>query len=843
MGGAMMRMMMLVRTRVFGFVVKHVFAMFSCATLLGAGVIILWSLHNSQTQLIFRLAEARNIDMTSALSVMFRDDVKKLLASATNPSPDSLRQLPEALDLSKRFSKILSGSRIAKVKIYSLDGTTLFSTEAKQIGENQGGNAGFLQARSGLVISNLVWRNRINAFDGDRFNVHLLASYVPVVEGGRVVAVFEQYQDISDLVEQIDQSRAEQALEIFAVFSVVWVAFVWVVRRARAIVDVHVARLESVNHRLDERVAERTKELRRSEERFRSLSDMSSDFYWETDRDHRFTLHAASDGDGDGDGDEGASDHHPFVGKFYWEVQGVAADEVACKIQRAALDAYCPFRNVETTQRMPGGRDRCVSVSGDPVFSQDGAFLGYRGVGRDITERRQSEERIRDLAYHDQLTGLPNRTLLNDRLTVALADAARTNRFCAFVLVDLDQFKVLNDTRGHACGDRLLRQVASRLGENTRDGDTVARLGGDEFAIILKALAASSRDDLQQQAQQAVERLLAEIRMPYDLGDTVHHCTASVGIAVSDGRDLSIEDLLKQADLAMYKAKQSGGDGFHFFDDDLERSAVAAAALEADLRVALVERQFTLHLQPQVDFETQEIQAAEALIRWNHPVRGLVQPNEFIGQAEQSGMIVSMGLWVLEEACAILADWKRRPELSRLVLSVNVSARQFQSDDFVAQATDVFRRTGVDPRRLKIELTESVMADHPQKVSFAMSQLKELGVTFSLDDFGTGYSSLSYLSTLPIDQLKIDRSFVSGIGQGARGLLICTATISLARSLNLTVVAEGVETEAEAHLLGDVHRCDLLQGYLFGRPMPRQDFEALCLRSPKGRQRAIRNIA
>ena len=437
---------------------------------------------------------------------------------------------------------------------------------------------------------------------------------------------------------------------------------------------------------------------------------------------------------------------------------------------------------------------------------------------RDISERKRAASAINQLALYDPLTALPNRRLLQDRIAQALHHAARTGEHGALLFIDLDHFKKLNDTLGHAKGDQLLQQVAQRLSACVREGDTVARFGGDEFVVVLAHLstdASVAATEVRSLAMKALERMSQVFR----LEQVEHHTTASVGAALFSDGTLSVEDVLRQADLAMYKSKAAGRNGLHFFDPAMQVAIEVRTRLEADLRVALREAQFVLYYQPQSDAERRMI-GVEALVRWQHPEMGLLPPNEFIALAEESGHILTLGQWVMETACRQLVQWSAHAATAHLAMAVNVSARQLQQADFVEQVLACLQRTGARPDRLTLELTESVLVSNMDDAIAKMVVLKARGVSFALDDFGTGYSSLSYLSRLPIDQLKIDRSFVSRMESSGNARSICVAIIGLARSLGLNVVAEGVETEAQFELLTAVHRCELVQGFLLGRPQP-----------------------
>jgi diguanylate cyclase (GGDEF)-like protein/PAS domain S-box-containing protein len=449
----------------------------------------------------------------------------------------------------------------------------------------------------------------------------------------------------------------------------------------------------------------------------------------------------------------------------------------------------------------------------------------YVGSFHDITKRREAENNIHQLAFYDPLTHLPNRRLLFDRITKAQATSKRNGHHGALMFIDLDNFKKLNDTRGHDVGDMLLCEVAQRLQSIVRAEDSVVRLGGDEFVVMLEnldseaAIAAAEADEIG-------HKLLTCLNEPFNLKGQEVHSTPSVGIVLFCGETQSIEQILKHADAAMYQSKAAGRNTLHFFDPDMQSALEARATMEVDLRAAIRAGQFRLYYQAQVD-NTGHIIGAEALIRWIHPLRGMISPADFIPLAEDSGLILPMGQWVLEAACTQLKIWSSSTLTRHLTLAVNVSARQYHQKDFVEQVLTVLDQSGADPRKLKLELTESLLVKDIEDVITKMTALKARGVCFSLDDFGTGYSSLSYLKRLPLDQLKIDQSFVRDLERDDNDATICAATIGLAHNLGLAVVAEGVESEAQRYFLGTVHRCNFMQGYLFAKPLPQHEFASL----------------
>jgi diguanylate cyclase (GGDEF)-like protein/PAS domain S-box-containing protein len=451
------------------------------------------------------------------------------------------------------------------------------------------------------------------------------------------------------------------------------------------------------------------------------------------------------------------------------------------------------------------------------VKDEAGQVTHYVDGMIDITERKAAEEQIQRLAFFDPLTQLPNRRFLMDRLEQSMANLARYQRKGALLFVDLDNFKILNDTHGHYKGDLLLREVAQRLLACIRKGDTVARLGGDEFVVMLEDLSEQSIDAASQ-AEVVAEKILATLNQNFQLAGHVCHSTPSIGITLYGEQAESIEEPLKRADLAMYQAKAAGRNTLRFFDPEMQAVVSARALLEAGLREALAGQQLLLHFQPQIG-GAGRLTGVEALVRWPHPLRGMVPPAEFIPLAEDSGLILPLGQWVLEAACTQLARWAQHPALAELDMAVNVSPRQFHQSDFVAQVHSILARTGARPQRLKLELTESVLVSHVEDVIAKMNALKGIGVGFSLDDFGTGYSSLSYLKRMPLEQLKIDQGFVRDILTDPNDAAIAKMIIALGGSLGLGVVAEGVETAEQCAFLAR-QGCHAYQGYLFSRPLP-----------------------
>jgi len=458
------------------------------------------------------------------------------------------------------------------------------------------------------------------------------------------------------------------------------------------------------------------------------------------------------------------------------------------------------------------------------VKDNNGAVSNYVATFTDITHIKDDKDAIIHMALYDPLTNLPNRRLLLDRLNHSLSSGERLGLGCALLFIDLDYFKNINDTLGHATGDMLLQQVADRLSSCVREGDTVSRLGGDEFVVLLQDM---SKQSIEPAAQTEIiaNKILVLLSQPYQLASHTCKITVSIGIVISNGHKANPEDLLKNADIAMYQAKKSGRNKVRFFDPQMQIAINRRADIEHNLHIAIEQEQFQLYYQIQVD-GTGHALGAEALIRWPHSKYGLVGPYDFIPVAEETSLILPIGKWVLETACAQLKAWEQDLLTKGLTLSINVSAKQFQQAEFVEQVKSAVHRNRINPSLLRLELTESMLIDNIENIIMVMRELKAVGVNFELDDFGTGYSSLQYLKKLPLHQLKIDQSFVRDIVTDSHDRSIVRTIIAMAQSLSLDVIAEGVETEEQKQLLIN-KGCRYFQGYLFGKPVPIEQFEAL----------------
>ena len=633
-------------------------------------------------------------------------------------------------------------------------------------------------------------------------------------------------------------------VQALAILLAVWLLVfggAWVL--ARGVMDRGLAeemRIRELNEQLEQRVLERTARLESANQELnREIAERSR-----AEAELRIAAIAF-------DSQEGmmVTDAHGVilrVNRAFVEETGYSAEDVVGRKRTmltsgredAALDdamwetvQRCGAWQGEVWDRRKNGEVYPVWLTISAVKGQGGLVTHYVATHIDITQRKAVEDQLHKLAFYDPLTQLPNRRLLLDRLGHVLAGSTRSRNQGAIMFIDLDNFKALNDTQGHDVGDRLLAEVAQRLKSSVRQGDTVARLGGDEFVVMVQDLAADSM--VVAQVEAVAEKILAALDCPYRLvfdaelgrrNALNYHCTASIGITLFGAHSTNVDELLKQADLAMYQAKDSGRNAIRFFDPEMQAAITSRVALEADLREAVEAGQFQLYYQPQVVGESHRLTGVEALLRWHHSRRGMVPPSEFIPLAEETGLILPLGQWVLETACAQLATWASQPEMAQLTVAVNVSAHQIRQTDFVDQVLAVLADAGANPQRLKLELTESLLVSNVEDIIAKMTLLKSRGVGFSLDDFGTGYSSLSYLKRLPLDQLKIDQSFVNEVLTDANDAAIAKMIVALAESLGLAVIAEGVETEEQRNFLAE-SGCHAYQGYLFSKPLPLAGFE------------------
>lgn len=592
--------------------------------------------------------------------------------------------------------------------------------------------------------------------------------------------------------------------------------------------------LEGANATLEGKVAERTRELQESEARFRQM--------FEHHASPMLLIEPLCGGLVNAN--QAAADFYGYATAQMKvmnisQINAESPQNIDLNLQRAKKEKcnYFIFPH-----RLASGEVRTVEVHSSPV-EMDGRSLLF-SIIHDITERCQLEAQMHDMAFYDPLTKLPNRRLLIDRLEKALVSCFRTRRYGALMFLDLDHFKVLNDLHGHDMGDQLLVEVAARILSCIRDQDSAARFGGDEFLVMLEGLSENMGDAVRQ-ADTVAEKIRAALALPYQLkrNDEIifHHCSSSIGVTAFLDHLSSLEQLLKWTDMAMYHAKDAGRNMIRFFDPNMQIAIETRAALESDLHDALAQQQFKLYYQIQVDAQGRAL-GAEVLVRWQHPQRGLVSPTQFISLAEETGLIVSIGEWVLDTACAQIRQWADDGSTDNLVIAVNVSSKQFRQPNFVAQVEKAVNKHKIKAAFLKLELTESLVLDNVEDTIDKMNALKEFGVRFSMDDFGTGYSSLSYLKRLPLDQIKIDQSFVRDITTNTTDMLMVKTILDLGKNFGMHVIAEGVETNIQLQML-EMSGCTSFQGYLFSKPVLIDEFNLLLNRMRQVQSKPVSDVS
>ncbi len=763
--------------------------------LITGAVVVVYQSH--QTATLLKVAEDQNATLARSFANTVWARYERYLNSIGPLHGDALRARPETGEIDQRLRQITKGLPVLKIKIFNLSGLTIYSSEASQIGESRSSNQGFLKAvGTATPASKMSFRGTFSAFSGVLANVDLAETYVPIVdEAGRVVSVFELYTDITPHVATMRRDSWSAAMLCAIASCIVYLVLLLVVRRADTIIkwqqhrelSSFSAELETANAKVD-----------------LALKNMSQGLCM-FDSDERLVV---------------ANDR--YAAMYGLEREQVKPGTPFRQIleARIALGAYAGGdREAYIIERLQAVREGCASTKVQTL--PDGRVVaivhqpisdgGWVATHEDITAQRRNEAKIEHMALHDGLTDLPNRSLFNERLEHALARGETV----AAHLLDLDLFKNVNDTLGHGVGDELLRAVADRLRSIVRDTDTIARMGGDEFAIVQAAIEQPS------EAVTLAARAIAAISEPFDIAGHQVVVGTSIGIAIGPVDGATREHLMRNADLALYRAKSAGRGAFHFFEPGMDVQMQARRALERDMRAALTDGHFELHYQPVLNLEYDEIVGVEALIRWHHPERGMISPGEFIPLAEETGFIVLLGEWVIRQACSAAAGWA-----NCVKVAVNLSAAQFSSPGLVQIVTSALASSGLAASRLELEITESILLQESTATLATLHRLHDLGVRIAMDDFGTGYSSLSYLRSFPFDKIKIDRSFVKDITESTGSLTIVRAVAAMAKGLGIQCTAEGVETREQLNSIRS-EGCTEMQGYLLSKPVPENQLDDL----------------
>jgi diguanylate cyclase (GGDEF)-like protein/PAS domain S-box-containing protein len=557
--------------------------------------------------------------------------------------------------------------------------------------------------------------------------------------------------------------------------------------------------------------------LRESEERFRSLTELSSDWYWEQDTNLIFV-------DVEDPNAKSGYRRDQLIGVTLQQLPKTEILSNSWSEYENLVAAKKPFRDLELRHLADNGEHIYLSLTGSPAYTEQGDFHGYRGIGRDITERKLSDERIQYLATHDNMTSLPNRFMFGNLLNLAIESARRHNRKLAVLFIDLDRFKNINDTLGHDAGDLLLKEMAIRLRDCLRASDVVGRLGGDEFVILIPEVEHAEH------VSAVAQKVLSAVIHPVFVCGQECRVTASIGICLYPDDAQDEQALMKNADIAMYRAKEEGKNNYQFYSSDIKARSLERLVLENNLRMALERNEFFLHYQAKRNLKTGEIAGVEALVRWLHPDLGVVSPAQFIPLAEETGLIVLIGRWVLKTACAQNVAWLKQG-LPPLCMAVNLSARQFFDESLIDDVASALKDSGMNPALLEMEITEGMVMQDAERAIRILTAIKSLGVRLAIDDFGVGYSSLAQIKRFPIDTLKVDSSFIRDIPQNMEDRAITEAIIAMGKTLSLTVIAEGVETIEQEEFLRK-HACDQSQGYYFSRPISPEEFVEFMKQQP-----------
>lgn len=742
------------------------------------------------------------------------------------------------VDMARDVGVVRKDRLLVKLRVFSPAGEIIFSTQDDEVGVVNQKDYFVNVVAKGKKFSKVVKKDSLTA-DGSPTKIDVVETYVPIMGTFGFHGAIEVYYDISQALSELDVLALRSSLMLMIIALGLLAALILSLERAYAS---HRAQQQSeeklveINEKLEQRVIARTRALKTSNRELQaeikqhlfttSALKKANDF-------NRTVINSMSDAVAivDVATHQVVDCNSVFLGDD--EVQeafrgrNCSGQGKGCESSDAACETVCPLSETVQTGVSAAaehqysdseGRAKYVEVTTSPIFDETGKVVQAVHVWRDITQRKLAQDEIMQMAYYDALTGLPNRRMLLDRLQKAIPQAQRKDEKLALLFLDLDRFKDINDSRGHSCGDQILRAVAEQLEKLIRSSDTLARLGGDEFVFLL------TKVETERDIGIVAEKILATIREPIQLEECQVHITTSIGISVfpTDGEDSEV--LLKGADMALYAAKSIGRDVYKFYSGKMNAQAQERHELESRMHQALEKGEFSLVYQPQIDLSSGAVVGVEALARWQNPTLGEISPGRFIPVAEESGLIQPLGDWVFIEACRQAKKWFDRDGKGCCV-AVNISARQFQQPDFVAKIQSVLKETGLPAYLLDLELTESLLMQNVEANIEVLRQLKGLGLRLSIDDFGTGYSSLSYLKNFPIDRIKIDRSFVRDINVDENDRVIVETIIAMADRLGLEVIAEGVETEAQLAAL-QVRNCHLIQGHVYARPIPPAELDA-----------------
>lgn len=807
------------------------FAWMSLGCMLLVAVPMVYLLHRYSEGALQRIAEERNVDYARLISNGLWPQYRPFALGARQLNGDQLRVAPENLALHDKVARLVRDTGVLKIKIYSPDAYLYFSSQASQVGTIQNDNGGVIAAAGGKVISEITRRDTFDAFERVVVDSDILSSYIPIIEAGRVVAVFELYSDITPFIAQMRGVRNAVGVTVGVSVLLLYLLLSYLIWFAKKIIDRQRAALQESNRLLESRVRDRTQAMEASNEKLRA--EVVERIRAETDLRLAATVFEST---GEGVVIADREQKVLAVNRAFTSITGYTAAEVVGgtpRVLRSGRQSEAFYLAMweslaETGQwmgelwnRRKNGEVYPEWLSVSAVRDDDGDLTHYVGVFSDISALKTSQDRLEYLAHHDVLTGLPNRVQLSRQLSAAIANARESRRGFALLFIDLDHFKHVNDTLGHPLGDMLLHEVGGALRACLSESVVVARVGGDEFVALIEPTAECCGEF----ATDAATSVLVALSEPFLVDEHQLSVGASIGIVryPEDGETADI--LLAHADAAMYRAKAQGRNSWCVYGAEMSDRARDRLALGSSLRRAIEEDRLFLEYQPQIDIATGQLVGVEALVRMRHPQLGVVGPAKFIELAEEDGMIRQLGHWVLREACHAMARW-RAEGVPVPKVAVNVSVSQLERSDLPEILSAVLRQTGLASDSIEIEITESVIMNAGDAIG-KLLQLRALGVSLAIDDFGTGYSSLSYLRKLPVQKLKIDRSFFVDMADHADAVAVVRSIVGLARNLGMITVAEGVESEEQLALLR-AEGCDVVQGFLFSRPLEESALVAYC---------------